>query len=262
MEKVSSADGTTIAFDQLGQGPPLVLVAGASCDRSVDAPLAEALGEHFTVLNYDRRGRGDSDDTLPFAVEREVEDIAVMLAAAGGSATVVGLSSGAALAAEAAVSRLPIDALALWEPPFSVDPDGPRRAKEYADELATLLAADRRGDALAHFMRLVGLPDEMIAGMRQSPYWQLGESLAPTLAYDAAVMGDSTIPVERYGQIEVPTLVLAGSQSPEFLGAAAAQVAAAIPGARHQILEGQDHNVAGDVLGPAVAQFREGVRNR
>ena len=222
METVKSADGTTIAFDQLGEGPPLVLVAGASCDRSIDAPLAEALARHFTVLNYDRRGRGDSDDTLPFAVEREVEDIDVMLAAAGGSATVVGLSSGAALAAEAAVHGLPIDTLVLWEPPFSVDADGPRQAKEYTDELTTLLAADRRGDALAHFMRRVGLPEEMIAGMRQSPYWALGERLAPTLAYDAAVMGDTTIPLERYGRIDVPTLVLAGSESPEFMRAAAA----------------------------------------
>ena len=164
MEKVKSADGTTIAFDQLGEGPPLVLVAGASCDRSIDAPLATVLAEDFTVLNYDRRGRGDSDDTLPFAVEREVEDIDVLLAAAGGSATLVGLSSGAALAAEAAAHGLSIDTLVMWEPPFSVDADRVRRAKEYADELDRLLATGRRGDALAHFMRFVGLPEEMIDG--------------------------------------------------------------------------------------------------
>jgi pimeloyl-ACP methyl ester carboxylesterase len=260
METVQSADGTTIAFDQLGEGPPLVLVAGASCNRSVDAPLADALARYFTVLNYDRRGRGDSTDTLPFAVEREVEDIDVMISAAGGSAIVVGLSSGAALAAEAAVHGLPIDVLVLWEPPFSVDPDGPRRAKEYAAELDRLLGADRRGDALAHFMRLVGLPDEMIAGIRQSPYWELGEQLAPTLAYDAVVMGDSTIPVERYARIGVRTLVAAGSESPEFLRSAARQSAAAIPGARHEILAGQDHNVAGEVLAPVIAQFRDGGR--
>ena len=259
MENVTSADGTTIAFDQLGEGPPLVLVAGASCDRSVDAPLAGALAQHFTVLNYDRRGRGDSGDTLPFAVQREVEDLDVMLAAAGGSATVVGLSSGAALAAEAAAGGLPIDALVLWEPPFSVDEDGVRAAKVYADELVELLAAGRRGDALQRFMRRVGLPDEMIAGIRQSPYWELGERIAPTLAYDAAVLGDTRVPVERYARIDVPTLVLAGSESPDFLRAAAAEVAAAIPGARHDVLDGQDHNVAGEVLAPVVAQFREGV---
>jgi pimeloyl-ACP methyl ester carboxylesterase len=255
MEKVQSKDGTTIAFDQLGEGAPLLLVAGASCDRSIDAPIAEELARHFTVLNYDRRGRGDSGDTLPFAVECEIEDIDVLLAAAGGSATVVGLSSGAALAAEAAAAGLPIDKLVMWEPPFSVDPDGPRQAKEYSDEWTALLAAGRRGDALAHFMRRVGLPEQMIAGMRQSPYWRLGESLAPTLAYDDAVMGDSTIPGERYARIAVPTLVLAGSESPESLRKAAAQVAATIPGALHETLDGQDHNVAGAALAPAVAAF-------
>ncbi len=256
MERVQSKDSTTIAFDQLGEGAPLVLVAGASCDRSIDVPIAEALAKHFTVLNYDRRGRGDSDDTLPYAVEREVEDIDVLLAAAGGSATVVGLSSGAALAAEAAAAGLAIDALVMWEPPFSLDPEDSQRAKDYTEELTRLLAANRRGDAVALFMARVGLPQEMIAGMRQSPYWELGESLAPTLAYDAAVMGrDNTIPTDRYARIAVPTLVLAGSESPEFLHQAAAKVAAAIPSARHDILAGQDHNVAGDVLAPAVAAF-------
>ena len=260
MEQVTSADGTTIAFDQLGEGPPLVLVAGASCDRAVDAPLAGALAQHFTVLNYDRRGRGDSGDTLPFAVQREVDDLDVMLAAAGGSATVVGLSSGAALAAEATASGLRIDALVLWEPPFSVDEDGVHAAKAYADDLSEMLAAGRRGDALQRFMRHVGLPDEMIAGIRHSPYWELGERIAPTLAYDAAVLGDTRVPVERYARIEVPTLVLGGAESPEVLRAAAAEVAAAIPDARHDVLDGQDHNVSGDVLAPVVAQFREGVR--
>jgi pimeloyl-ACP methyl ester carboxylesterase len=255
MEKIQSKDGTTIAFDQLGEGPPVVLVAGASCDRSIDSTIAEELARHFTVLNYDRRGRGDSGDTLPFAVGREIDDIDALLAAAGGSATVVGLSSGAALAAEAAATGLSINALVMWEPPYSSDPDGQRQAREYAQELTALLAADRRGDALALFMRRVGLPEEMIAGMRQSPYWQLGEGLAPTLAYDAAVMGDGTVPGDRFARIQVPTLVLAGSASPDWLRHAAAEVAATIPGARHDILDGQDHNVAGDVLASAVAAF-------
>ncbi|MGH8774242.1 MAG: alpha/beta fold hydrolase [Jiangellaceae bacterium] len=255
MQSVQSRDGTTIAFDQLGGGAPIIVVAGASCDRAIDAPIAEELARHCTVLNYDRRGRGDSGDTLPYAVEREVEDIEVLVAAAGGSASLLGLSSGAALAAEAAASGLPVDKLIMWEPPFSVDPDGPRRAKEYADRLSELLAAGRRGDALEHFMRLVGLPAEMIAQVRQSPSWQVGESLAPTLAYDAAVMGDNVIPTDRFGDIGASTLVLAGSQSPDFLREAAAQVAAAIPGARHDILDGQDHDVAADALAPVVVGF-------
>jgi hypothetical protein len=257
METVQSRDGTRLAFDQLGEGPPLVIVAGASCDRLVDAALADALARHFTVLNYDRRGRGDSGDTLPFTVEREVDDLDALLAAAGGTATVVGLSSGAALAAEAAAAGLPIAALVLWEPPFTVDAEGRRLAGEYTDRLHDLLAADQRGEALAHFMRRVGLPEGMIAGMRKSPYWKVGESMAPTLAYDAAVMGDdAAIPTERYGRIGVHTLVLAGSESPEPMRRAAQHVAAAIPRARYDVLDGQDHDVAPHVLTAAVARFR------
>jgi pimeloyl-ACP methyl ester carboxylesterase len=255
MEKIQSQDGTTIAFDQLGAGAPLVLVSGASCDRAIDAPLAMALAEHFTVLNYDRRGRGDSTNTLPFAVQREVEDIAALLAAAGGSATLVGLSSGAALAAEAAVAGLPIAALVMWEPPFRVDAEGLQQAKEYTDDLTALLAEGRRGDALARFMRVVGLSEEMIAGMRQSPYWATGESLAPTLAYDNAAMGDGSVPTGRYRGITTPTLVLAGSASPAWLREAAVRSANAIPGARHDSLEGQTHDVAPDVLTEAVVGF-------
>lgn len=253
--KIESKDGTVIAFDQIGEGRPIILVAGASCDRAIDTPIADALARSFTVLNYDRRGRGDSGDTPPYSVAREVDDIRALLEAAGGSATVLGLSSGAVLAAEAAASGLPIDGLIMWEPPFSIDPDGPRRATEYSDRLTELLAADRRDDALVHFMRQVGVPDEMIAAIRQTPYWQVGLNLAHTLAYDAAIMGDSTIPAGRFGRIGASTLVLAGSESPEFLRQAAVQTAAVIPGAHVDVLQGQDHNVAGDAIAPVVAAF-------
>ena len=253
--KIESKDGTVIAFDQIGEGRPIILVAGASCDRAIDTPIADALARSFTVLNYDRRGRGDSGDTPPYSVAREVDDIRALLEAAGGSATVLGLSSGAVLAAEAAASGLPIDGLIMWEPPFSIDPDGPRRATEYSDRLTELLAADRRDDALVHFIRQVGVPDEMIAAIRQTPYWQVGLNLAHTLAYDAAIMGDSTIPAGRFGRIGTSTLVLAGSESPEFLRQAAAQTAAVVPGAHVDVLQGQDHNVAGDAIAPVVAAF-------
>jgi pimeloyl-ACP methyl ester carboxylesterase len=255
METIRSGDGTTIAFDQLGSGPVLVLVAGAVCDRAIDSPLAQPLARHFTVLNYDRRGRGDSGDTQPYSVDREVADIAALLDAAGGSATVLGMSSGAVLAAEAAASGLSIDHLVMWEPPFAIGADGMRRTKEYTDVLADLLAADRRDDALAHFMAHAGLPPKKIDGMRGSPLWPVGLRLAPTLAYDAAVLGDGTMPVARYGGIRVPTLVLSGSRSPEAMRDAAVAAARAIPGARHQVLEGQDHNVAGEVIAPVVAAF-------
>jgi pimeloyl-ACP methyl ester carboxylesterase len=258
MQAVKSTDGTVIAFDQLGEGTPLILVAGASCDRAADGPLAQALAERFTVLNYDRRGRGDSTDTLPYAVEREIEDLDVLLAAAGGSATVVGLSSGACLAALAAAAGPPIDHLVMWEPPFGLEPDDPRRAQEYAEQLNAHLAEGRRGDALGHFMRRVGVPEEMIVGMRQSPYWSVGEGLAPTLAYDAAIMDDGTIPVEAYATISAPTLVLAGGASQEWMRNAAKAGAHAIPGGQFGVLEGQVHNVAGEVLAPAVRAFVAG----
>ena len=252
METVTSADGTTIAFDQLGSGPALVLVAGASCDRAVDAGLAAGLAEHFTVLNYDRRGRGDSTDTPPYDVRREIEDLDVVLAAAGGSAVVVGLSSGAGLAALAAAEGLPIGHLVLWEPPYRLDAEGRQAARTYNADLAAALAEGRRGDAMALFMGMVGVPEEAIAGMRRSPYWAKGEALAPTLAYDAAVMGDGVVPAEVLAKVVVPTTVLSGGAGPAWMRESAAAAAAAIPGARSAVLPGQTHDVAPDALAAAV----------
>lgn len=255
METVTSADGTTIAFDQLGSGPPLVLVSGASCDRAVDAEIAEALGKHFTVLNYDRRGRGDSGDTHPYAVDREIDDLRVLLEAAGGAAAVVGLSSGGVLAARAASAGLLVTNLVIWEPPFRLDPEGQLAAKEYAEQLTELLAVGRRGDALALFMSVVGVPGEMIAGMRHSAYWSVGERMAPTLAYDAAVLGDSSVPSGELASITCPTLVLAGGGSPDWFRESGQAAASAIPGAAYDVLPGQTHDVAADVLSSAVRAF-------
>jgi pimeloyl-ACP methyl ester carboxylesterase len=255
METVTSADGTTIAFDQIGSGPPLVLVAGASCDRAVDARIAEGLGAHFTVLNYDRRGRGDSTDTPPYAVEREIEDLEILLAAAGGSAVVVGLSSGAVLAAHAAAAGLRIGHLVMWEPPFRLDAAAQQAAREYAERTCALLAEGRRGTALELFMTVVGLPAEAIAGIRRSPYWAQGEKLAPTLAYDAAVMGDGSIPRERFAAITAPTAVLTGGGSPDWFRAAGRAAAEAIPGATYGELPGQTHDIAPDALAAAVHEL-------
>ncbi len=257
MQTVTSADGTTIAFDQLGSGPPLILVAGASCDRGQDQPIADALARDFTVLNHDRRGRGDSSDaTSPttYAVERELEDLAVLLDAAGGGAALVGLSSGGALAALAATAGLPVRQLVMWEPPFQVDPAGQQGSRDYQERLNALLAEDRRGDALTLFMSIAGVPEEMVAGARQSPWWPVGEGLAHTLAYDAAVMGDASPPTQ-YADIRCPALVLTGGDSPPFFAAGAAAAAAAIPGGRAGVLAGQTHNVDADVLAAAVRDF-------
>lgn len=255
MQTITSKDGTPIAYDRLGSGPAVVLVCGASVTRGANAALAEVLAERFTVFNYDRRGRGDSGDTLPYAVEREFEDLDAVLTAAGGSAAVFGASSGAVLALRAAAHGLDMTKLALWEPPFSLDADGPRRQKEYATALGEHLAAGRPGDAAALFMQFVGLPAELIAQFRQSPMWPAMEGTAPSLAYDAAVMDDSAIPTAMAAAMTVPTLVLAGSGSPEFLTNAAQATVEAVPGARLHTLAGQDHNFDATVLGPVVAEF-------
>ncbi len=172
MRKVKSKDSTSIAFDQLGQGPAVILICGGSVDRMSNAPLAALLAEHFTVSNYDRRGRGDSGDTPPYAVEREVEDIDAVVTAASGSAFLYGTSSGAALALEAA-RKFPnkITKLALWEPPYFVDDSYPRPPADTAKIFTELVAAGRRGDAVEFFMaKVVGLPATFVAEARQAPW--------------------------------------------------------------------------------------------
>ncbi|MBA3825079.1 MAG: alpha/beta fold hydrolase, partial [Ktedonobacterales bacterium] len=185
MGTVISADGTRIAFDQAGQGAPLILVDGALCHRAGGPMpgLAPLLAQHFTVFTYDRRGRNESGDTVPYAVEREVEDLVALITEAGGSAGVYAISSGAALALEAAASGLNITKLALYEPPFNMDPAARPAAVHYSQQLRPLLAEGRRGDAVALFMTRVGMPAEAADGMRQSPMWPALEAVAPTLAY-------------------------------------------------------------------------------
>jgi pimeloyl-ACP methyl ester carboxylesterase len=258
MHNLTSRDGTTIAYDRLGDGPPVVLVCGGSTDRMANAGLAAELATDFTVYNYDRRGRGDSGDTLPYAVEREVEDIAAVIEAAGGSANLYGTSSGAALAMEAAASGLPIIKLALWEPPYSVAgrPDLPADTSTVYTEL---VEAGRRGDAVEYFMlKVVGLPPEFAAGARQAPWWARQEALAHTLAYDAKVMGDYTIPAERAKAVPVPTVIIDGGASFGFLGETADALADLIPDAQRRTLQGQEHNVDPTVLAAALKEFFAG----
>jgi pimeloyl-ACP methyl ester carboxylesterase len=251
---VASADGTKIAYDRLGTGVPVILVAGASTTRAIHTQLAQLLAEDFSVYNYDRRGRGDSGDTPPYAIEREVDDLEAVMTEAG-AAALFGNSSGGVLVLHAAAHGLPVTKLALWEPPFMVDPDAPRRQKEYVAELTKLLAAGRRGDAMAHFMKTIGLPEEMIAGMRNSPMWGDMEAIAPTLAYDAAIMGDSMVPRALASSVTAPTLVLDGSETGAWAANAAEALAATLPDARRQTLNGQTHNVSWDVLAPALIDF-------
>lgn len=255
LEKVPSRDATEIAFERLGTGKPLILVSGASTSRAVHTPLAELMATDFTVFNYDRRGRGDSGDTSPYAVEREIEDLDVVIAAAGGQASVFGNSSGAVLALRAASGGLPITSLALWDPPFFVDPSAPARAQAYASKLNDLLKAGRPGDAMALFMSTVGLPEHVIAGMRSSPMWPGMEALAPTLAYDAAVMGDSTVPIDAISSVTVPTLVLTGDKGAALSEGAARVLTKTLPDSELRVLKGQSHAVAWDVLANALEEY-------
>jgi pimeloyl-ACP methyl ester carboxylesterase len=255
--KVFSSDGTGIAFDRAGQGPPLILVDGALCSRSFGPmpKLAPLLAPHFTVFTYDRRGRGESGDTQPYSVEREVEDIQALIREAGAPAFVLGLSSGAALAAEAAARGLAIERLALYEPPYMVDPGAPRPPADFEAQLRRLVTSGRRGDAVRLFMRVVGLPRILVALMRLFPMWPKLEAVAHTLAYDAAVMDGYSLPARRLAAVTVPTMVLSGEKSDPRLRHAAAAVAAAIPGADHRVLAGQTHNVSPKVLAPAAREF-------
>jgi pimeloyl-ACP methyl ester carboxylesterase len=255
MESVTSKDGTAIALERLGSGPSVVLVAGASCDRAVHAELAELLAEDFTVFNYDRRGRGDSGDTQPYAIEREVEDLDAVLASAGESAMVFGNSSGAVLALHAAAAGVPVTKLALWEPPFMTDENAPQRQDAYLTELTALLDEGRRGDAMALFMRTIGLPDQVIAGMRQAPTWSGLEEIAPTLVYDAIVMGDSLLPSSLVASVDVPTLVLDGSETGEWASQSANALERALPNSSRHTFQGQNHAIAWDLLAPVLSQF-------
>ena len=259
MDSVTSSDGTTIAFDRLGEGPPVILVCGGSTDRMVNAPLAALLARRFTVFNYDRRGRGDSGDTPPYAVERELEDLDAVVRAAGGSAWVWGSSSGAALALEAAARGLAISRLALWEPPYRLQDGGPRPPADTAKVYTELVSQGRRGDAVEFFMaKVVRLPDEFVVQARNAPFWKAQEALAHTLAYDATIMGDYEVPAERVATVTTPTLVLTGGASPPWMHETARAIAGLLPEGRHRVLEGQEHNVAPEAIAPALEEFFAG----
>ncbi len=260
-QEVASPDGTTIAFDRLGDGPPVIVVCGAMCDRALMRPTAEELAKHFTVINYDRRGRGDSADTKPYALEREIEDIGALIAEAGGTASVYGHSSGAGLVLHAAAYGLPIAKIVLHDPPYAPDGDeeARRTSREYGENLKAMLSEDRRGEAVELFMTLVGMPQEMIEGMRHSPAWAGLEAIAPTLAYDSEVMGDigrdGTMPVEVVSRVTVPALVLTGGADYPWMTDVGRRLADAMPNGQHRVLEGQEHAVPPEVLVPVLAEY-------
>ncbi|MFN8472638.1 MAG: alpha/beta hydrolase [Anaerolineae bacterium] len=264
MRTVKSKDGTRIAFDQLGNGPVVILVGGATTTRADTYPLAEALAPHFTVLNYDRRGRDDSGDTAPYAVEREVEDIEALIDAAGQTASLFGHSSGAVLALEAA-RQLPdkIGKLALYEPPFIVDDSRPPVPTDYVAQLNAAVAAGRPGDALAIFMtQAVGMPAEVVPQMREAPFWATSEAVAHTIAYDGTIMGDTMrgnpAALQKWRSVRNPTLVIDGGESAAWMHRATQALADVLPNAQRLTLAGQTHGAATEVLAPVLVTFFAG----
>ncbi len=260
MATVKSVDGTTIAYDDLGEGRPVIVLPGASCTRGVTQPLADALAKHCRVLNVDRRGRGGSDDASerpPYRLERELEDIAALIEAAGGNAALYGHSSGAALAMHAAARGLAVDKLVMHDAPYNLA-GGEQSGLDWHTQLHTLLAEDRPDDAIAAFMRMVGVPEQVVEGMKQGPSWPALAAIGPTLAYDSAAMGDEhggTIPADLLGQVAVPTLVLVGGADHGFMIDVARQLVEALPAGRLDHMVGAGHDVAGNIVAERIAPF-------
>ena len=263
MKTVKSKDGTAIAYDQTGNGPSLVLVDGAlnSSAFGLNGPLAKILAGQFTVVTYDRRGRGDSGDTPPYAVQREIEDLAAVIDAAGGSALVYGISSGAALALEAACAvPAKVAKLALYEPVFVVDDTRPPVPADVAGQVTDLLARNRRAAAVKLFLREEAqVPAVFVALMPLMPAWGKLKGLAHTLPYDLTIMDGGQqgrpLPSGRWASLTAPTLVMAGGKSPAWLRNAARALAQVLPGASHQTLPGQTHIVKAEPLALVLADF-------
>lgn len=261
MSTVTSRDGTKIAYTKAGQGPALIFVDGALCYREfgMSKSFCEQLAQNFTVISYDRRGRGESGDAATYAVGREVDDIAALIEAAGGSACVFGASSGAALALESANSGLPITRLAIYEPPFIVDNSRTPTPDDFLDQLRAKLAAGRRGDAVKLFMQFVQVPAFFIAIMRLMPAWSKLKAVAHTLPYDITIVQDhqrgKPLPAGRWANVKIPTLVADGSKSPQWMRNGVYAVASAIPSAQYRTLKDQTHMVKAGVLVPVLNEF-------
>jgi pimeloyl-ACP methyl ester carboxylesterase len=252
MAHVISADGTSIAYQRDGSGPAVILIGGGLDDGSENAPLARELAEEFTVYNFARRGRGESGDSSPYAVQREIDDIAAIIAEAGGSARLFGASSGGMFALEAAAAGLPVGRVAVYEVPYDTADDALQRAREYRAQLRVALVEGRRADAVGLFMRLAGSSENDIADAMNSPHWPGLKDLAYTLAYDAALYGPP--PTSRLARITQPTLVASGGSNAHFEQAADA-VAACLADAERQVIDGQGHVADPKVMAAVLARF-------
>ena len=248
-KSVTSRDGTSIAYEESGAGPMVIVVAAALADRGGTTRLTKHLAEHFTVINYDRRGRGKSTDTHPYAVEREVEDIETLIDAAGGSAFVFGSSSGSVLALEASSKLgLKVKKLYMYEPPFIIDDRRPPIPDDLIKQIDELVAADRRNDAVQFFFaKGMGLPGFAVTMMRWlMPGWSKMVGMAHTLRYDLTILegtqAGKPLPGGRWSSAAAPTLVVVGSKSEPFFHDGAKALVKLLPSAQYGVLEGRDHS--------------------
>jgi pimeloyl-ACP methyl ester carboxylesterase len=254
--RVTSSDGTSIAYERVGTGPAVILVDAAGNFRGFSPmpQLAETLSEHFTVFTYDRRGKGASTDTLPYAVDREIEDLQALIDLAGGRAFVHGFSSGATLALLAAERGIGIAKVSLLEPPLGVTDSPPPSG--ISGEVARLIITGRRGEAYERWLKGIGLPAEMIAQIREGPLWPALEATAHTLVYESFIPG--TMPPDRLAAITTPALVVGSKGSPDQLRNWVRGVAEALPDASARFLPGTWHGVSAEHLAPALAEFFTG----
>ena len=262
MATITSKDGTPIGYDTVGEGPPLILVDGATAYRAVGQTAAElarlvAAGGR-SVAHYDRRGRGESGDTLPYAPEREYEDLEALIQEVGGEASVFGMSSGAVLAAEAAARGVAMEKLVMYEPPMRVDSSVPP-TPDYVETIDGIIKDGEPGDAMAYFMAMVGMPEEEIAGFRQTPIFPAFQSVEHTLAYDGRIMAPFSlgepIPPGTWDAALQPTLVIDGGDSPAWFASAAQAAVDALPIAERRTLPGQTHQFEPEVLAPVLLEF-------
>ncbi len=265
MSTVTSADGTTIAFEAYGEGRPLILIDGATAHRAVN-PLNDEVGQlltdRFRTYAYDRRGRGASTDTAPYAIQREIEDIAALIEDAGQPAILFAWSSGGLLALDAAAAGLPIAGLVLFEPPVVVDDVRPPLPSDYVEQLDAFVAEGRRDKAAELFMTAAAmLPAEAIPGMKQSPYWAPVEEIAHTIAYDGRIMGTTMsgnpLPSDRWADVKVPVLVLYGDKTWPALSAGAQAVAEHLPTATVKAIPGENHGTEAATLAPVLREFAD-----
>ncbi len=254
---VTSKDGTIIAYEKVGLGQVVILVLGALNTRKSGSKLAKLLESHYTVITYDRRGRGDSTDTAPYSPQREVDDIAALIVAVGSPVYLYSHSSGAGVALQAASNlRKQVKKLAIYEAPYALDDTARKAASEYYRQLKELLKNGRTGDAVALFIQSVGVSDNQIQAMKNLPMWKGLVAMAPTLAYDSQVLGEGhALPTTLLKSINTPTLVMHGGKGAPFMRDAAKAISETIPNAQLRTLAGQTHGVSPKVLVPVLEEF-------